>query len=175
MKRRLFTAIEPDERFAQAVQKLHSSLPGANWETEPHITLTHFGDVEAESLPELTAALEAVMFSTFVLELSGTGFFGEEDAPAVAWLAFKQSSELERLHAEVSVIRQRFASSPERHSFNPHLTLARTNRCEPAAVHTYLRSARESTLPAQFDVARFELFESTNETYSKVATVRAQR
>ncbi len=171
MKRRLFTAVQPTDSFIDAATSLHEGLPGARWETHPHVTLSHFGDVEASLVPDLQAELAAVSLEPFELQPDRFGFFKDADAPAVVWVGFAPSAELVSLHAELSIIRSRFASRPDRHDFNPHLTLARTGECDPDDVEhpddveLYLTRPFDEAGLGTLWVSGFGLFESVDFRY----------
>ena len=172
--RRLFTAIEPPESFISKVTDLHTGLPGANWESRPHITLSHFGDVDEKRMTDLLAALGAVTFESFDLEVQQLRTFGEPSAPTVVWLGLEDSPELARLQVQLTEVRSEFAATPDRHGgFTPHITLARTQQAKPADVAEYLRSGMDRNRVGGFHVGAFELFESIDFTYERMQSFSA--
>ena len=96
MTRRLFISIEPSVDFSKVIRSLHSGLDGALWESQPHLTVSHFGHVGAGRVDELTVDLQNVSFEPFELQPDRLGVFGEVDSPSVVWLGFKPSADSNR-------------------------------------------------------------------------------
>lgn len=130
---RLFLAIQPP---AEALDALNDELgraravapPGLRW-TRPeqwHLTLAFLGEVPADEVPALTAALEAVVGDApMSLRLAGGGCFGTR----VLWVGLAGDVHaLRTLAADLSGAANRCGIALEDQGFRPHLTLARAGR-----------------------------------------------
>ena len=169
---RLFTAIEAQEKPYSSA--LRSGLPGANWESHPHVTISHFGEVRPDARGEIQEALAEVTFASFTLTPKALGIFGERDAPAVVWVGFEHSEPLSSLFAQLNEIRSAFNETPDRHEFNPHLTLARTSACAPEDVLSYVDRHANLVLEPIL-VEAFSLFESIDLEYHRIDRFSAER
>ncbi|MBD0690847.1 RNA 2',3'-cyclic phosphodiesterase [Streptomyces sp. CBMA123] len=129
---RLFVAVLPPAEALQglcaAVEPVRA-LPGADrlrWTAVEgwHLTLAFLGQVPAERLPELEAALAAVaaVHPAHRLRIAGSGRFGER----VLWAGVEgRTRELRRLAEAVIEAVAEVGGEPDAVAFHPHLTLAR--------------------------------------------------
>ncbi len=88
-----------------------------------HFTLRFLGAVEKEKVAELISAGQetALKHHSFLLTISGAGFFPDEERPRVFWVGTGEGSEkLIALAVDLSL-------GSENHLFLPHLTVARVN------------------------------------------------
>ena len=136
---RLFIAIELPEEVLKAIGRLQNDLKkviparSARW-THPegiHLTLKFLGDVPAEQVGELEAAIKEIGAAHRPLELQagGLGCFPNLERPRVLWLGL--GGDLVKLAALQEDVEKRIAPMgypTEERGFNPHLTLARTAR-----------------------------------------------
>lgn len=142
---RLFAAVLPPEsataELAAAVAPLHD-LPEADrltWTARAgwHFTLAFYGEVAAETLPDLYTRLgrAAHRNGAFQLRLTGGGSFGNRalwagasgGLPPMRRLADATSAAARRAGVDMS----------EHHAYTPHLTLAR-NRTDAADLSAYV-------------------------------------
>ncbi|GAB6124689.1 RNA 2',3'-cyclic phosphodiesterase [Humidesulfovibrio idahonensis] len=96
-----------------------------NW----HITLKFLGEVECARLPEISAALRAIVFSPLELRLGGAGAFsasGPLRAPRTLWAALAQGDEaVTALAARVEAALAPCGFASGGRGFRPHVTLGR--------------------------------------------------
>ncbi|MFJ2648936.1 RNA 2',3'-cyclic phosphodiesterase [Streptomyces sp. NPDC087420] len=135
---RLFAAVLPPDlvvdELAGAVQSLRELERGdgvsLRWTGVPgwHFTLAFMGEVDDALVPELTGRLEQAAYRTepFSLRLHGSGHFGGR----ALWAGAAGGLDALRLLAERADAAARRAGVPmeEHRRYQPHLTLARTDR-----------------------------------------------
>lgn len=149
-----------------------------------HVTLRFLGDVDetlaahaehgddrqsaesdAPGLPALESALaDAVAASgvaPFDCTFGGYGTFPEGDYISVVWLGVEEGGEeLTRLHEAVEAAAVDLGFDPERHSFTPHVTLARMEHAaEKARVRRVVAERDPQAGPLRVDGV--DLVEST--------------
>ncbi len=95
-----------------------------------HLTLKFLGDVPAERIAEINAALSFALAgledAAFDLALEGLGSFGKPDAPRVIWVGVGGNrSRLNRLQKVVEKTLNPMGFPPDARGYNPHLTLGR--------------------------------------------------
>jgi RNA 2',3'-cyclic 3'-phosphodiesterase len=167
---RVFVAIDLSDSVRAALARAQAKLRGAcahnsdiRW-TRPegiHITLKFLGEISADHVPALAAALQGVgPFERFSVEVKGFGFFPDARHPRVLWAGVDAPPALRELAERVDAALSKLDFPPEDRLFRPHLTLARfrAQRPEPA-----LEAALEelsSTSLGCFDVVEYFLFES---------------
>src|SRR5512133_3431 len=96
-----------------------------------HITLVFLGYQRTESVPTVSAALEAAGtgISPFDLRLGRIGSFGPPHALSVVWAGIDRTPpEMQALHASVSDELSRAGVAFDRKPLVPHVTLARGRR-----------------------------------------------
>lgn len=136
MKLRSFIAVElPDQiktALASVQQDLKAQAPprAVRW-TRPesiHLTLQFLGDVAAEQVEPIAAALQRVCAdqSPFSFQLRGLGVFPNPRRPRVVWLGVVEpSGTLRTLQQGVARALEPLGFKPEERAFTPHLTLGR--------------------------------------------------
>lgn len=184
---RVFVAIDLSEGVRAALVQAQTRLRAAcahnqdiRW-TRPeglHITLKFLGEIPADQVPALVAALQGVgPFERFPVEVKGFGFFPDGRHPRVLWAGIDAPSTLRELAERVDAALSKLDFPPEDRPFRPHLTLARfrTQRPDPA-----LEDALEqvsSTSLGSFEVTEYFLFESrlraSGAEYHKLTGLRA--
>jgi 2'-5' RNA ligase len=129
---RLFVALKvpPDvrENFGEFLALLRALSSQPRWVQAEnlHVTLKFIGEVQAERLGDIRAALSAVNFGLLItLEFRGLGFFPNEKRPRVFWAGIEASANLARLAIDVDRALEKLGFPPEKRPFSPHLTLAR--------------------------------------------------
>ncbi|XVH32902.1 RNA 2',3'-cyclic phosphodiesterase [Haloferacaceae archaeon DSL9] len=98
--------------------------------SQAHLTLKFLGDVGADRLPAVEAAIESAVTAAnvapFELTVSGFGVFPSLDYISVVWAGVDDGGrELTRLHEAIEREATAVGFDPERHEFTPHITLAR--------------------------------------------------
>lgn len=127
---RLFVAVWPSSQVLRRLARLdRPDAPGVRWTTRDqwHVTLRFLGAIDTESVPEVTAALDAaasVMKRRFVeagpaFERLGSGVLS---VPVIG---------LDDLASVVVDATAGFGRPPEARPFHGHLTLARAKRRVP--------------------------------------------
>ena len=138
---RLFTGLELPATVAGDLASLQGGLPGARW-VEPgdfHITLAFLGDVSPSVAADVDEMLERVEKPAMRLRIVGLDLPGKKAASIFARVAAdRQLNELQAAH--VSVLR-RLGVPVEKRRYQPHVTIARTTRCETRDLARYLGQA----------------------------------
>jgi 2'-5' RNA ligase len=131
---RTFIAIEIPDGIKAAMAEVQGALrkTGADvgW-TRPegvHLTLKFLGPVEAQLIPKLSAAVEAITKgeAPLTVDVKGTGVFPNARAPRVVWLGLGGDIDaLAELARKVDAACEGLGFKPEGRPFKPHLTLGR--------------------------------------------------
>jgi len=132
MKKRLFIAISLTEDVRHNLNELQQTLRkfarDAKWVKVEgiHLTLKFLGYVEAEKIPEITAAMQPIAESAqpFPIQVKGCGFFPNSRRPNVLW-AGVISDQLQPLQKQIEDATEKLGFERENRPFSPHLTLAR--------------------------------------------------
>jgi len=132
---RAFLAIEPPEDILQAMSRLQEKLKREisgriSW-TKPqgkHLTLKFFGDITAEDIKNICAAVEnrIVSGSSLNLKIEKMGVFPDARRPQVLWCGV--TGDVEKLSVLQKQLDSDFASigfPKEDRPFRAHLTLGR--------------------------------------------------
>jgi RNA 2',3'-cyclic 3'-phosphodiesterase len=129
---RLFVALDFPDAVRQSLRELIARLKpecrGAKWVRPEamHITLKFIGEVDAEKLDPIRAALATVHSTQPVdLHFRGLGFFPNERRPRVLWCGMEASANLAELAASIERALVPLGIAAESRDFVPHLTLAR--------------------------------------------------
>lgn len=171
---RLFTAVSIPEEIASPLRGLQQDLHGAAWETDLHITLTYFGEIDLP-MTELSTQLEECAFEPFALTPTAIGFFeiGELER-AVMWHGVDSSIQLHDLQRKHAAIRARVVGTPDRHGFNPHITLGRLRDVASSDLDAYLAATSIPQL-STFGVDEVHLLDAgVSSGYERVATFPAE-
>ncbi|MDE0140021.1 MAG: RNA 2',3'-cyclic phosphodiesterase [Caldilineaceae bacterium] len=99
-----------------------------------HLTLRFLGETETGPRSRLQSGLAdiAARHAPFRLALTHLGCFRSWSNLRVLWVGIRSEKEaLQALQADVESVAQRAGFAPERNSFSPHITLARTVRNAP--------------------------------------------
>ncbi|MGH9713211.1 MAG: RNA 2',3'-cyclic phosphodiesterase [Candidatus Acidiferrales bacterium] len=129
---RLFVALDFPDAVRDAVRILIARLKpesrSAKWVRPEamHVTLKFIGEVPAETLDPIRAALTAVHFTQPVdMQFHGLGFFPNDRRPRVLWCGVEASPQLAEVAASVDRALVPLGIPAESRGFVPHLTLAR--------------------------------------------------
>lgn len=168
------TPAELKEQVSALISRMRNSEGGrkVRW-VKPdgvHLTLKFLGDVPAEQISEINAALSSAIIgagsAAFDLSLGGLGSFGKPGAPRVIWVGVGgDKAALNKLQKVVEATLNPLGFPPEDRGFNPHLTLGRVpelGREERAALSRLLdRYTNSSEVQfGSFSVAEAVLMES---------------
>lgn len=131
---RLFIAVNvPGETVTVArrvMTRVRNTGIEGRW-TDPdrlHITLWFLGDVVAEDIPSLCAAIDRVGAASAPLELSigGVGGFPDASRPRTVWLGVQGGAvELTAIHQALAAELAPLGFAPEERRYTPHVTLGR--------------------------------------------------
>lgn len=153
---RLFVEVETPEavkaELEKAQQVLRSELPGSatRW-VKPdqfHLTLKFLGNVDAEKIEALTAALTGVSASYPSLNLRalGIGAFPNLRRPRVLWAGVEdEDGHLLPMQRAIEEAVAPFTNEKAEERFHGHLTLARFNQLNPGEIQAIERFARSLT------------------------------
>lgn len=157
---RLFAGIEIPPSVTTLLSLQKGGLSGARWidEANYHITLRFMGDVSLDMANEIAFHLSQIRYPEFDVLLKGFGAFGTKK-PHSVFAAVSDNEDLIQLQGEVDRRMQSLGFKPDRHSFTPHVTLARLKNAEPIDVANYLQM-RDSFKTEHFTVPRFVLYSS---------------
>jgi 2'-5' RNA ligase len=164
---RLFVALKIPpavrENLGEFLAVLRALSPQPRWVRAEnlHVTLKFIGEVRAEKLGDIRAALSAVDSGPLItLDFRGLGFFPDEKRARVFWAGIEASANLARLAIAVDRALEKIGVPPEKRPFSPHLTLA---RFEPPGLPENLRAAVEENAKREFGFVaarEFHLIES---------------
>lgn len=130
---RLFVALELPPQVRAALGEIGNRLrpaaaPGVRW-TNPggiHLTLKFIGEVPADKMDRIRAALAAVHAPRAVSAVfRGLGWFPQARHPRVLWAGVEAGGELAELAASIERALEPLGVARESREFRPHLTLAR--------------------------------------------------
>jgi 2'-5' RNA ligase len=164
---RLFVALDIPESvrtsLAALLPKLRAVCAGARWVRIEglHITLKFIGEVSAEKIGAIKAALATLPSRQPVpVIFRGLGFFPNARRPRVLWAGVEVGPELGALAAAVEAALDPLGIAREERTFSPHLTLARFD--SPRGLEA-LHSAVEKSALLEFGQAtsqEFHLYQS---------------
>ena len=129
---RAFIAVAPSIETLNAMEKYLSQLrPLADhkWvnRSQLHVTLRFLGEIFPKVFDEIKMKLEDVKIAPFRISLDHSGAFPSVSRAKVLWISGETGSkELKQLAAQTEQIAVSCGLEPERRSFSPHLTIART-------------------------------------------------
>ncbi|HEY8490910.1 MAG TPA: RNA 2',3'-cyclic phosphodiesterase [Dehalococcoidia bacterium] len=169
---RLFVALELPEAWRRALARLQGDLrarglAGLRWVRPEgiHLTLKFLGGVPAPRVPEIDAALRAVLAEEpgFALRLGAPGTFGGP-RPRVVWVGVEGAvPALASLQRRVEAALVPLGFPPEARPFAPHLTLARVPEGTAPGLRRTLAAALAQVGPPpapEFRVRSVSLMES---------------
>ena len=131
---RAFIAVPLEPELAAEINKVQQRLnsPGGavRWISpeQLHLTLQFLGNVTADRLDELTAALRRACARTapFQLALEGAGCFPNTKSPRVVWIGIQGDLEpFRKLQEQIAQETKNFGDRGAERAFQPHLTIGR--------------------------------------------------
>ena len=160
---RLFVALRPPPAVRAALLAVMGGIRAARWQDDEqlHATLRFIGEVDRPLAEDVVAGLGAVHAEPISAAIAGVGRFEKRGRTDTVWAGLAPREPLAAFHAKVDRALVRLGLQPERRSYFPHVTLARTPRAgvsEPEverflADHAGLASER-------FTFTHLTLFES---------------
>lgn len=128
---RLFVAVdlpEPARRRVAEIPERIGEVPGLRWVRPEtlHLTLAFLGEVGADAIPGVTAALDALEVSAFELRIAGGGQFPPSGPARVVWMGVE--GPLAGLASAVQDALVPLGFEREERPFEPHLTLGRARK-----------------------------------------------
>jgi RNA 2',3'-cyclic 3'-phosphodiesterase len=158
---RLFVAIPIPETVRLQLSMMCSGAPGAKWVAPEnyHLSLRFIGEVEYGVADDIDAALSEIHAPSFLLEISGAGYFGKGEKARILWAGVAPQTHLDHLQAKVESALVRAGLPAEGRRFSPHVTLARLKRPDPARLDAYI-GEHAGFHVSPFPVDRFVLYSS---------------
>jgi RNA 2',3'-cyclic 3'-phosphodiesterase len=158
---RLFVGIPFPPELKLRLSLLCAGVPGAKW-VDPgnfHLTLRFIGEVGGDAAADIDAALARLKARRFVLQLTGTGVFGNGGAPRSLWVGVERNAELAALRDKIERALIRIGLPPEARKFAPHVTLARLKHPAPQTIAAFLAASAQFRA-APLAVEKFSLIAS---------------
>jgi len=95
-----------------------------------HLTIKFIGELPDYQLPKIKSILTNAIGNqlVFTMGIEGLGMYPNEQKPRVVWLGIAGKRPLIVLHNILDQALEKIGIPPEKHKFNPHLTLARVRR-----------------------------------------------
>ena len=158
---RLFVGIPFPPGLKLRLSALCAGVPGAKW-VDPanfHLTLRFIGEVGEDLATDIDAALSRVRARPFVLQLAGTGVFGNGGMPRNLWVGVEPNQPLVRLRDKIEHALIHAGLPPEPRKFSPHVTLARLKHPVPDRIAAFLAASAQFR-PEPLEVSRFSLIAS---------------
>jgi 2'-5' RNA ligase len=181
---RVFVAIPlPSELRSKllAVQQEFRQIPmDATWVREDgfHVTLKFLGEVQAERLDDIVAAMLETIYRhrPFVVTLREVGVFPNESQPRVLWVGLRdEAGVLGHLQRDLEASLARKGFPYDVRSYNPHLTLARLKNLKYRSEFSRSLHRHRDHEIGHFEVNHLELLESrlhpTGARYSMINAV----
>lgn len=162
---RLFIALDPSDNQREALKDLRTDAVAARW-TPPaqyHVTLRFLGDTAPDTASTLEDALADITAAPCPIHGTGLGTFPSLRNPRVLYACVDPTPALMALQEQVDALCKDLGFAPERHSFTPHLTVARLRKVDPATVYSFVRDHTDWTYPTHV-ATEMILYESTLHT-----------
>jgi len=147
------------------IAELRQSKPAVTWVKADrlHLTIKFLGNVPAESMDEIKAALRDVASrsAAFRLQPSGCGAFPSLKQMRVIWAGLKgDQQQLIALQTNVEAVLAPLGFAPEGRPFRAHLTLGRVKG--PREMNSLQKAllARQNFQAEAFDVTELVLYKS---------------
>lgn len=121
---RLFVAVDLPEEIKLFLSKINSELSNISGvktvsKEASHLTLLFLGEIK--NVSDVISTLKLIEFKEFEIEVSGFGFFPNEDIRKVLWMGVTPSNNLMMLQKQIASL---FGNSSD---YKPHITFARIN------------------------------------------------
>lgn len=170
-------AIPIPQTLSNELSILQSNILGVRW-IDPenlHLTLSFIGDVSFDQLPVIKDTLEQVEFSSFDLDIKGTGYFGTKKTPKVLWVGIPENKELQKLQRLVVDKLRQAGFEMKSRKYIPHITVARISKCSYRQIAPIIQNfslfSTDSFTAGQFNLYSSDLTPS-GAKYSVVASFK---
>lgn len=139
---------------------LMGGIAGARWQDDGqlHITLKYIGEVDPHRADDIAAALGSIIAPPLSLALDGLGTYDKKGLVHSLWAGVAPHDAVTALHHKVDQACTRAGVPPETRAYEPHITLARTNRSTGPMDNFIEAHGGLTSPPAIFD--HFLLYES---------------
>ncbi|PKB63575.1 MAG: 2'-5' RNA ligase [SAR202 cluster bacterium Io17-Chloro-G2] len=171
---RAFIAIDVPSEVRQimavTMRELADQIPGSVRWVDPqgiHLTLKFLGDIPAQDVEHIVAALKTPVRQVpgFSIHLTGLGMFPNNRRPRVLWAGVDgQLDTLTNLQQCVEGVLSELNYATERQTFSPHLTLGRVReRISPGARRRIIQAMSSASIPTSdpWLVKEIRLFRTT--------------
>jgi len=166
---RLFIALELSDRQKDEVsalqQKLKNSMPEVRWVSREgmHLTLKFLGEIDAERIEQVKAAMDeaAPSVDKFEVSFGCSGIFPSTRKARVFWLGITDGeAEVLKLAEKTDNALSGYGFEPEKRKFKPHLTIGRARGAVREESVDYFIRQGESFQTGPVKVESVVLFES---------------
>lgn len=157
---RLFVAIRPPGPIRDLLIDTMDDSPELRWVSQDnlHLTLRFIGEVERPLAEDIANSLARIRFPPFDLRIKGIGRFEQRNGGTL-WARVEPRNPVAALAAKIDRACVEAGLEPERRTFHPHITIARSNRRNAETARALER--KSSALTSEpFGVDKFVLFES---------------
>ena len=160
-----FALVLPDEVKAYlhgVTEQIKPDYPFKKWlhQADYHITMAFLGDapepMRKDAIQRVKQALAGE--SSFNLELSETGVFGQKDSPRILWADVKREERLYAIQSKIYNACTEAGFMLDKKPFKPHITLARKFTGENFSLDGLRHSA--SLGPQGFKATRIALYQT---------------
>lgn len=159
---RLFVAVLLPSDARKSLSRIQNTLrrlvggSGIAWVAEDnfHITMKFLGDQPPDSVPTVSAALEAAVqgYAPFEIHLEGLGAFPRIERPSALWVGVREGAEsLNQLQSSLEESLQNVGLPTDDRPFHGHVTIGRVKRAA-----TGLRAAFEACGAAEIAEVRVD-------------------
>jgi len=125
-----------------------------------HVTLRFIGDVDLPQARRFEDTLRAINGPRGWCVPYGLDVLPSRRTPRVLMVGLEPTDSIIALHDAVSDALEAEDLAPEDRDYRPHITLGRLDNPDPEAVHAFLQTHDEISLPA-FRADQIVLYEST--------------
>ena len=139
---RLFTGLEIPAHVASDLAGLQGGLPNARW-VDPgdfHVTLAFLGDVDRHTANDADELFARIEKPAMKLRIVGLDLFGTKK-PTSIFARVASDKALTELQAAHDGVLRRLGVPVQKRRFQPHVTIARTARCEAKAIAKFMGQA----------------------------------
>ena len=161
---RYFIALPlPDEARDRLVAIQPPAVPGMRIlaREELHLTLHFLGEVAANDIERLRAAVATIRMNAFTIGLNGVGMFPSERHAKVLWAGVEAKANLVVLHGLIGLaLTDAIGFRPEARPYSPHITLARLDEPAPSDVVDRYLDENEGFAVPSVRLDRFALYSS---------------
>ncbi len=165
---RSFIAIQIGQQVRARLARLASEIGSSGARGRPvsshaiHLTLKFLGEVQAEQVPGILAALgkTARQFKAFTLQTQGLGIFPNPEHPRVLWAGLAPPNSIISLQKALEGHLDELGFAPDNRPFHSHLTLLRIKEVKSRHFLARLVQRNSGVSFGPVEVREIILFES---------------